>query len=241
MTGRTSLILALIACTGPALAAGQECEPTLPNIEGPFYRTGSPERTDLYSEVDGPRLTIVGQVLGYDCRPIAGAWIDFWQTDGIGQYDNTSSDYRFRGHQFADDNGEWVLVTNIPGEYPGRPKHIHVKVQGEILQPLTTQLYFPNDPLNDSDHWYDRELEIEIVDELPNGDVIAIYNFQIDEPGTGFCPADLNEDGSVDGADLTELLGAWGTSDSPADLNEDGMVDGADLAELLGYWGLCVG
>ena len=51
--------------------------------------------------------------------------------------------------------------------------------------------------------------------------------------------ADVNEDGVVDGADLTILLGAWGTSNPAADLNGDGIVDGADLTILLGAWGPC--
>jgi hypothetical protein len=48
-------------------------------------------------------------------------------------------------------------------------------------------------------------------------------------------PADLNGDGLVNGADLAELLGAWGGSGA-GDLNGDGLVNGADLAEMLGRW-----
>ena len=51
------------------------------------------------------------------------------------------------------------------------------------------------------------------------------------------CPGDLNGDGTVDGADLTVLLGDWGGS--TADLNGDSTVDGADLTVLLGAWGPC--
>jgi len=49
-------------------------------------------------------------------------------------------------------------------------------------------------------------------------------------------PADLNLDGVVDGADLGELLGAWGQPCAAPDLNNDGVVDGADLGLLLGSW-----
>ena len=58
------------------------------------------------------------------------------------------------------------------------------------------------------------------------------------------CPADLNRDGFVDGADLGGLLGAWGAcgpSACPADLNADGFVDGGDLGGLLNAWGTCSG
>jgi hypothetical protein len=50
-------------------------------------------------------------------------------------------------------------------------------------------------------------------------------------------PADLNQDGVVDGNDLGILLGAWGPGSGPADLNQDGVVDGNDLGRLLGDWG----
>jgi predicted outer membrane repeat protein len=50
--------------------------------------------------------------------------------------------------------------------------------------------------------------------------------------------ADLDGNGLVDGADLTMLLGVWGTTggDVGADLDLDGLVDGADLTLLLGAW-----
>lgn len=53
------------------------------------------------------------------------------------------------------------------------------------------------------------------------------------------CPADLDGNGVVDGADLGLLLGDWGSTASPADLNGDDMVDGADLGRMLGAWGPC--
>lgn len=62
------------------------------------------------------------------------------------------------------------------------------------------------------------------------------YRILISSP----CPADLNADGVVNGADLAIMLGAWGPAKgSPADLNGDGAVNGADLAILLGDWGDC--
>ena len=51
------------------------------------------------------------------------------------------------------------------------------------------------------------------------------------------CPADLNEDGTVDGADLSAVLNFWGTNQ--ADIDGDGTTDGADLAVLLNAWGPC--
>ncbi|MBL9148233.1 MAG: hypothetical protein JNM94_06005 [Phycisphaerae bacterium] len=53
------------------------------------------------------------------------------------------------------------------------------------------------------------------------------------------CPADFDQNGMIDGADLAALLGAWG---SPShDLDGNGITDGADLSVLLGGWGPCIG
>lgn len=53
-------------------------------------------------------------------------------------------------------------------------------------------------------------------------------------------PADLNQDGVVNGIDLSMLLAAWGAcppkGGCPADLDHSGEVDGADLALLLAEW-----
>ena len=216
-----------------------ECVPTDSDVQGPFYREGAPERTDLVVEDDEQIIFLAGEVVGWDCRPIPGAWLDFWQADVEGDYDNTSIQYFYRGQQFADADGRWTLSTNVPAPYPGRPKHLHVKLQGEFSGILTTQLYFPDDPENADDPFYDKSREIQILEVLPNGDLIGTYQFQLAEPGSPTCPADFTGDGAVDGEDLTFILSNWG-SDSPVyDLDEDGTVGGSDLTVVLASWGIC--
>ena len=67
----------------------------------------------------------------------------------------------------------------------------------------------------------------------------------VDGGGNGFyetcpaCPADLDGNGIVDGADLSVLLANWASTGGPADITGDGLVDGSDLSTLLGYWGAC--
>ena len=39
----------------------------------------------------------------------------------------------------------------MPGLYPGRTRHLHVKVQAPNQPVLTTQLYFPDEPRNRAD------------------------------------------------------------------------------------------
>ena len=55
------------------------------------------------------------------------------------------------------------------------------------------------------------------------------------------CLGDLNADGAITGADLGQLLAAWGAAPlgAPADLNADGSIDGFDLAYMLAGWGPC--
>jgi hypothetical protein len=47
------------------------------------------------------------------------------------------------------------------------------------------------------------------------------------------CAGDYNGDGQRDGADLGQLLGAWGTEDPIINLTGDPVVDGADLGVFL--------
>ncbi|MFO0962061.1 MAG: hypothetical protein U0625_04050 [Phycisphaerales bacterium] len=51
------------------------------------------------------------------------------------------------------------------------------------------------------------------------------------------CPADIDGNRQVDGADLGLLLGSWGTATH--DLDGDGVVSGSDLGLVLGAWGPC--
>jgi protocatechuate 3,4-dioxygenase beta subunit len=57
-------------------------------------------------------------VLTPDCRPLAGARVDFWQADGNGVYDNDG--YRLRGYQVTDGRGRYRLETVVPGRYEPR-------------------------------------------------------------------------------------------------------------------------
>jgi len=49
--------------------------------------------------------------------------------------------------------------------------------------------------------------------------------------------ADINNNGVVDGTDLTLLLSAWGSNNADADIDGSGLVGGTDLTALLASWG----
>ena len=132
-------------------------EVTLPQTEGPFFKPSSPERVELLETgMAGQPIELVGFVLSRTCKPLAGALLDFWQADDKGRYDN--SGFRLRGHQFADAEGRYRLRSVVPGNYPGRTRHIHVKVQPRGGRVLTTQLYFPGEAKNRSDGLFRTEL-----------------------------------------------------------------------------------
>ena len=147
------------ASGSPAAASTGACPTQLTpaQTEGPYFKPGSPARTSLIeSGMAGTRLVLSGRVLTPACAPVAGATLDFWQADAAGSYDN--SGYRLRGHQLTDAVGRYSLETILPGEYPGRTEHIHVKLGAPGKAVLTTQLYFPDVARNQQDSIFDPHL-----------------------------------------------------------------------------------
>jgi protocatechuate 3,4-dioxygenase beta subunit len=145
----------------PTPACDDGGDPTPEQTEGPYYTPDTPERTDLLEDgVTGDRLVLTGTVMATDCRPVAKVMLDFWQADGEGEYDNEG--FCLRGHQFTDSRGRFRLTTVVPGLYPGRTRHIHVRVQRPDGEVLTTQLYFPGEAQNDSDGLFDDALLMDL-------------------------------------------------------------------------------
>ncbi|WP_031077093.1 carbohydrate-binding protein [Streptomyces sp. NRRL S-118] len=165
----------------PTPACDDGDDPTPPQMEGPYFKPDSPRRTSLVeSGTPGVRLTVSGWVFGLACRPLGGVLLDFWQADVDGAYDNTG--FRFRGHQFTDAQGAFRLSTIVPGLYPGRTRHLHVKVQAPGRPVLTTQLYFPGEPRNNTDALFDPRLLMTVRD--TGGAREAAFDFVLDVPQT---------------------------------------------------------
>jgi MFS family permease len=74
--------------------------------------------------------------------------------------------------------GAFRLETIVPGLYPGRTRHIHVKVQAPGEPILTTQLFFPGEERNASDGIYDDSLLMRI-EEAADGNT-GRSNFVLD-------------------------------------------------------------
>ncbi|MFB7912131.1 carbohydrate-binding protein [Kitasatospora sp. NPDC056076] len=160
-------------------------DPTVEQIEGPYFKPNSPLRSSMVNDGPGTRLTVSGYVFGRACRPVPGVLLDFWQADDGGNYDNVG--YTFRGHQFTDANGAYKLDTVVPGLYPGRTRHLHVKLQAPGRPILTTQLYFPGEPRNNTDTIYDARLLMN-VQQNGSGEN-ATFDFVLDVPQTPGTPS----------------------------------------------------
>lgn len=144
-----------------------DAEPTLAQTEGPFFTPDTPLKRDFAVDAPGgQKITVAGYVLTQDCRPVADALVELWHADDDGEYDNDG--FRLRGHQFADAQGRWWFETVVPGLYPGRTRHFHVKVQRPGGASLTTQLYFPGEEANQRDFIFDPALLLDIA-QAPDG------------------------------------------------------------------------
>ncbi|HET9493339.1 MAG TPA: dioxygenase [Chloroflexia bacterium] len=179
-TATTPVEAAATATTETAAAPPTTCSGVLTpaQTEGPYYTPGTPERASLLEEgMPGTVLVLTGYVYDENCQPVPGAWLDFWQADANGEYDN--SGFRLRGHQYTDANGRYTLTTVIPGEYPGRTPHIHVKVQAPEGPVITGQLYVPGAAGNTTDRIYNEALLIQNVQQS-GGQTTATFDFVID-------------------------------------------------------------
>ena len=151
------------------------CQPTADAIRGPLYRRGAPWRSRLCpKEERGEPLSISGMITAStDCRPIANATLDIWQTNAKGLYSNllgrdNPSDpgaFRLRGRIRTDDEGRYQFESVVPGRYPlfwplTRPRHIHLIVSHPECEPLITQIYFEGDKYNRWDPWWKASLTI---------------------------------------------------------------------------------
>lgn len=134
-----------------------DCETTT-DILGPFYRPGSPLRTDLViANEPGTKLLLSGKVKHDDCTtPFKKAKIEIWHCSAKGVYDNNTDEFRYRGTTYTDDDGRYSFKTILPVPYEVgggiyRPAHYHLMISAEGYQPLITQLYFTGDPYLEKD------------------------------------------------------------------------------------------
>jgi protocatechuate 3,4-dioxygenase beta subunit len=165
---RRRLILAAPALL-PGLACAQPLAQGTPaQMEGPYYPSGIPADADADLRrvagagrgATGRPLLLTGLVRNLDGAPLPGAQVEIWQADHAGIYLHprdgrlAQRDAGFQGYgrAIADAEGRYAFRTIRPGRYPGRTPHIHLRAHPPRgSAPLTTQVYFPDEPLNAQD------------------------------------------------------------------------------------------
>jgi protocatechuate 3,4-dioxygenase beta subunit len=160
----------------PDPPAPGELPQTPREIEGPYFRLGTPERSNLLEPGDRPELVLSGRVLNEHGTPIPDAIVNLWSSDAAGNYDMIG--YRYHGWQKTDAEGRYQFTTIVPGCYePRQAKHLHVKVQGNS-RPITTQLYVEGEPGNEEDAFYASELLVRCKSDA-NGTKHGTFDFVI--------------------------------------------------------------
>jgi len=144
-------------------------------VLGPFYVPGAkdmPMWADIAGDAPGEPAYVFGRVLDVGGKPIAGATIDVWQTDGEGFYDvqrpggnesyargkfTTAADgrYGFRtvkpvSYPVPTDGPVGKMLLGM-GRHPYRPAHVHAIISAPGYEKVATHLFVEGDAYLDSD------------------------------------------------------------------------------------------
>lgn len=159
-------------------AIGGKCTTTPEQDLGPFYPNvktgdGDLDLTTIHGKTgtaSGEIILVRGRILDTDCKPVAGALVEIWQANTHGRYSHEGDaenknplDPFFEGwgEMPTNEKGEYGFKTIKPASYQiggiaddpenWRTPHIHFRVSRRGYHEIVTQMYFPNEPLNDSD------------------------------------------------------------------------------------------
>ena len=146
--------------------------PTPKEVEGPFYPVTKQVDKDAdltkingrSGAAKGQHIMVGGQVRDVTGRQLENVTIEVWQANANGRYRHPRDaskaplDPDFQGWAVlkSTQHGAFQFKTVLPGAYPAtktwtRPPHIHLKVKQPGYPVLITQMYFPDEPLNQSD------------------------------------------------------------------------------------------
>jgi len=125
-------LLLLVLMILPVNAAALTCQPTAPDELGPFYTPDAPLRS-----VVGKGYVMTATVKSAtDCRPVAGARVEFWMAGPEGEYSDS-----FRATMYSDASGNLRFESHFPPAYFNRPPHIHIRISAPGFLTLVTQHY----------------------------------------------------------------------------------------------------
>jgi hydroxyquinol 1,2-dioxygenase len=170
-------------------------------VEGPFHVADAPEIANggnMAQGAPGIPCFCVGQVRDLDGKPIAGATLDMWQTDGEGLYEaqRDTTEPWMRGIYTSQNDGSYVVRTVAPIAYTipmdgtigelmnhtnishMRPAHIHFCIEAPGYSRTVTHLFQKGDEFIETDVVYGVKEPL-IVDfkkqppgKAPNGETV---------------------------------------------------------------------
>lgn len=175
-------------------------------IEGPLYVAGAPvcqgEARMDDGTLPGEVVVMSGVVRGADGKPMAGAKVEAWHANHLGNYsyfDPTQSAFNLRRTIQTDANGRYKFrsimplgysvppqgsteqLLNLLGRHGHRPAHIHFFVSAPGHRKLTTQINIESDPhLWDDFAFGTREGLVPPV--RTNADPAAMQALGVDQP-----------------------------------------------------------
>lgn len=179
---------------------------TARTIEGPLYIAGAPlsrgeARLDDGTD-DGEVLFMEGQVRDVTDKPIAGAVVEVWHANSMGNYshfDPTQAAYNLRRRIETDKDGRYRFRSIVPSGYacpPGsqtekllqalgrhgnRPAHVHFFVTAPGYRQLTTQINIAGDKyLHDDFAFGTRDELIPLVERVT--DAREIHKAGLNKP-----------------------------------------------------------
>ena len=182
--GGSSTTPATVSATEAASSSGSTPACTLsPEMtEGPYYVDLERIRADVTEDRPGLPLELEIKIVARrrrrhddECQPLSDAAVDIWHADAGGTYsgidsEGTTGETYLRGVQLTGTDGVASFQTIVPGWYPGRVTHIHLKVHeggtaeggtysgGQVAH--TGQLFFADkqtDAVYGLDPYADRE------------------------------------------------------------------------------------
>ena len=201
------------ACRSAALAAGADLASPSTSAENLFVERFVPSPSG--SSLN--RVFIGGRQAPGSSPTVGWYWID-------------GSDWDYTDWQFNQPNGnEGYLAVFVHGATVVWGDYV-----ADSIDLCCFLVEWSADCNNDGVVDYGQILQGQLVDADANGvpDVCEV------DP----CPGDITNGGTVDAADLSILLAAWGTNgqaEFDTDIDGSGLVDGGDLALVLGGWGPC--
>jgi hydroxyquinol 1,2-dioxygenase len=177
-------------------------------VEGPFHIPNAPDVAhggSMAAGAPGVPCFVTGTVRGLDGRPIAGATVDMWQTDGEGLYEEQrrTAEPWMRGIYRTQGDGSYSVRTVAPISYTipmdgpvgalmertdmshMRPAHIHFAIDAPGHHYLVTHLFQKGDEWiqNDVVYGVKEPLIVEFVKrppgKAPNGETVDTPFYEV--------------------------------------------------------------